>query len=133
MKQILIIIALMLTISVSAQKMQLRPITAFDSTAYGSGWKFDWNGSFQVVTQDSINSDGSWNHKYISLNTSYVQLIMTKKRGVGVGDTIQRQETIQIPFANIPTIVSSVYSSTTFKNAYKTKIRALLTRKISEE
>ena len=125
MKKTTLIILCFVTLSGFGQSIK-NPGVVLDTTYHGSRFIYEWNlGQFSTQAVDS----GS----YFSLNGSNIELTLTKKRIVGVGDTLIKTETIQIRFADIRSALACFFSDLKVKKAIKEALEPNYKIKVSQE
>jgi len=102
------------------------PGVVLDTTYNGSRFIYSWS-SGAMLTQ-AVDS-GS----YFSLVGSNIELTLIKKRIVGIGDTLIKEEKIQIRFADIRTALNGFFSDYRLKKAIKEALEPNYKIKVSQE
>ena len=138
MKRFLILLPIIFMLSLPTitvgQKTISNPKVILDTTYNGDRFIYTWSdGYFITQAADSVKNDSVYNKNYFSLTKSNVQVIVTKKRIVGTGDTLIRRETIQMPFLAVYQIISNLYTNAGIKAKIITSLQSSYKKKISQE
>ncbi|MEI6683615.1 MAG: hypothetical protein WCO44_13345 [Bacteroidota bacterium] len=125
MKNAILFLFLCISFSTLGQPIQ-HPGIVLDTIYNNSRFIYSWNdGAMLTQAVDSGN--------FFSLTGSNIELTLIKKRIVGMGDTLIKEEKIQIRFADIRSALKEFFSDQNLKKAIREALEPSYKIKVSQE
>ncbi len=138
MKKIILLFAVLITLTGYSQRTISNPKIVLDTTYEGTRFIYSWtDGLFLTQVVDSArwvnDTTQVFNFNYFSMNGSNIEIVVTKQRIVATGDTIVRREKIQIPFIEVWKAMSDFYGNAVVKKQIKKALKNSYKKKTYQE